>query len=86
MASISSIANVKLFSKQNQSPLGFHISICDGALSEIIAHPIDAGTHIHIENLFYNTPARLNYIKTAKTEYAHILNFLQQVALAYPHI
>jgi DNA mismatch repair protein MutL len=33
-----------------------------------------------------NTPARLNYLKTPKTEYNHILNYLYEVALAYPNI
>jgi DNA mismatch repair protein MutL len=32
----------------------------------------ETGTKIIVENLFYNTPARLNYIKTARTEYNHI--------------
>ncbi|MDR2640030.1 MAG: hypothetical protein LBC61_01495 [Candidatus Peribacteria bacterium] len=34
--------------------------------------------------MFLNTPARLNYIKTPKTEYNHILNYLYEIALAYP--
>ncbi|MDR0772526.1 MAG: hypothetical protein LBF15_06015 [Candidatus Peribacteria bacterium] len=36
--------------------------------------------------MFFNTPARLNYLKTPKTEHNHILNYLYEVALAYPNI
>jgi len=37
-------------------------------------------------DLFYNTPARLNYLKTYKTEYNHILNYLYEISLSYPNI
>lgn len=55
-------------------------------LSEIqdIAH--ERGTTIRVENLFYNTPARLNYLKTPRTEYLKIQDFLQKMALVYPEI
>jgi DNA mismatch repair protein MutL len=46
----------------------------------------DIGTKIIVENLFFNTPARLNYLKTPKTEHNHILNYLYEVSLAYPEI
>jgi DNA mismatch repair protein MutL len=36
--------------------------------------------------LFYNTPARLNYLKKPRTEYLKILDFLQQISLSYPQI
>jgi len=36
--------------------------------------------------LFYNTPARLNYLKKPRTEYNHILTFLHQIALSYSNI
>jgi len=43
-------------------------------------------TKIIVKNLFYNTPARLNYLKKPRTEYAYISDFLKQVALSYPKI
>jgi DNA mismatch repair protein MutL len=36
--------------------------------------------------LFYNTPARLNYLKKPRTEYNHILDFMQQISLSYPEV
>lgn len=47
---------------------------------------MDAGTIIEVKNLFYNTPARLNYLKTDRTEYAKTLDYVQKIALAYPKI
>jgi DNA mismatch repair protein MutL len=50
--------------------------------------PVSAniGTTISVENLFYNTPARLNYLKTEKTEYSKILDYLHAVALSHPEV
>lgn len=47
---------------------------------------METGTKIIVNNLFSNTPARLNYLKKPRTEYAHILEFLNKIALAYPEI
>ena len=44
------------------------------------------GTKIIVENLFYNTPARLNYLKTDKTEQQHVVDCVQKMALSYPNI
>jgi len=47
---------------------------------------MEIGTKIIVNHLFSNTPARLNYLKKPRTEYAHILEFLNKIALAYPDI
>lgn len=39
-----------------------------------------------MRNLFYNTPARLNYLKQDRTEYSKILSYLQNAVLSYPEI
>ncbi len=46
----------------------------------------ESGTKIIIKNLFFNTPARLNYLKKPRTEYSKIKEFLEQIALSYPKI
>gem|GEM_PF-623479 len=46
----------------------------------------NVGTTIKVEHLFYNTPARLNYLKSAKTEYSKIYEFLHAISLAYPQV
>lgn len=47
---------------------------------------LSGGTVVRVENLFYNTPARLNYLKKPRTEYNHIYEFLQKTALSHPEI
>jgi DNA mismatch repair protein MutL len=47
---------------------------------------MNTGTKVIVRNLFARTPARLNYLKTEKTEQSHITEYLQNIALLYPHI
>lgn len=44
------------------------------------------GTHIKVSDLFYNTPARLNYLKSLQAELATVTDFIQKIAIAYPMI
>src|SRR5690606_36317055 len=44
------------------------------------------GTDISVRDLFYNTPARLKYMKTVQTEFGHISDFVYRIALAHPDI
>lgn len=47
---------------------------------------VPEGTQIEVKDLFYNTPARLKFLKSTSTEYAHIFDFLQAMAFAYPAV
>jgi DNA mismatch repair protein MutL len=42
------------------------------------------GTNIRVENLFFNTPARMSYLKKDRTEYVKIFEFIQKVSFIYP--
>lgn len=52
--------------------------------TEAIAHP--EGTDIYVRQLFYNTPARLKYLKTVNTEISHVTDVVNRLALAYPGV
>ncbi|NVP17969.1 DNA mismatch repair endonuclease MutL [Candidatus Gracilibacteria bacterium] len=86
IASISSVSKMEIHSKNKKDTFGSKITIIDSIKSNIETHPIESGTKIIVRELFYNTPARLNYLKTYKTEYNHILNYLYEAALSYPKI
>ncbi|MDD3793256.1 MAG: DNA mismatch repair endonuclease MutL [Candidatus Gracilibacteria bacterium] len=86
IASISSVSKMEIQSKNSKDDFGSKITIVDSIKSNIETHPIESGTKIIVRELFYNTPARLNYLKTYKTEYNHILNYLYEAALSYPKI
>ncbi|MGF7074389.1 DNA mismatch repair endonuclease MutL [Mucilaginibacter sp. R-33] len=86
MASIAAIAQVELKTRRHEDELGSCITI-EG--SEVISQEpcaTNAGTSISIKNLFYNTPARRNFLKSNPVEMRHIIDEFQRVALAHPEI
>lgn len=86
MASISSVSNMQISSKNKNDIFWSYIEINGWDKSEIKNIAFDNWTKIIVKDLFFNTPARLNYIKKARTEYNHILNYIYEVALSYPKI
>ena len=86
LASIAAIAQVELKTKQENQDLGVLIKI-EG--SELITQEIVSttkGTSIAVKNLFYNIPARRNFLKSDTVEMRHIIDEFQRVALAHPDI
>ena len=86
MASIAAISQVELKTRRHEDELGTCIWI-EG--SEVISQePISAmpGTSISVKNLFYNTPARRNFLKANSVEMRHLNDEFQRVALAKPDI
>lgn len=86
MASIAAIAQVELKTKLHNEELGTFVQIEGSKVikQEPIASP--SGTSIAVKNLFYNTPARRNFLKSNSTEMRYIIDEFQRVALAKPHI
>ncbi len=86
IASISSVSNMQIISKSVIENFWNTIKILDLNKTEIEKIAYENWTKIIVEDLFFNTPARLNYIKKPRTEYAHILNYLYEISLSYPKI
>ncbi|SNR30334.1 DNA mismatch repair protein MutL [Lutibacter agarilyticus] len=86
LASIAAIAHVDLKTKQETDELGTFIKIEGSALisQEKVSTP--KGTSVSVKNLFYNIPARRNFLKSNSIETRHIVNEFQRVALAHPSI
>ncbi len=86
MASIAAIAQVELKTKRHEDEVGtiVHIEASSIVKQEPAATP--NGTSISVKNLFYNTPARRNFLKSNPTEMRYIIDEFQRVALAKPHI
>src|SRR5690606_29295620 len=86
MASIAAIAQVELRTRRHEDELGTCIQI-EG--SEVISQePVSCtpGTSISVKNLFYNTPARRNFLKGNPVELRHIIDEFQRAAIAHPEI
>lgn len=86
IASISSVSNMQIISKSVVENFWNTIKILDWIKTHIEKIAYESWTKIIVEDLFFNTPARLNYIKKPRTEYAHILNYLYEISLSYPKI
>lgn len=86
LSSISSVSDFSLISKQAKDSGATCISTQWGDETKISQTARDTGTTLRVENLFFNTPARLNYLKKPRTEYLKIFDFIQKIALAYPKI
>ena len=84
LPSIASVSEVDLITCA--SNVGTHIHIKGGKLET--NEPSDArkGTIISISNLFFNTPARLKYLKSEQYELANTVSFIEKLALSYPEI
>jgi DNA mismatch repair protein MutL len=86
MASIAAIAQVELKSRRHEDELGTCILIEGSEVVSQEACSAVTGTSICIKNLFYNTPARRNFLKSNPVEMRHIIDEFQRVALANPQI
>jgi DNA mismatch repair protein MutL len=86
LASIAAITHTTIKTKQEDQELGTQIKIHGG---EVISQDVIAttkGTNIEIKNLFYNIPARRNFLKSNAIETRHIIDTFQRVSLSYPNI
>lgn len=85
LASIAAVSKLTLKSSTGEEA-GTALVLEGGHLTERTKSDARKGTEITVEQLFYNTPARLKYMKTLHTELGHITDLLNRLALSYPEI
>ncbi|KQB44055.1 DNA mismatch repair protein MutL [Flavobacterium daejeonense] len=86
LASIAAIAHVEMKTKQEQDELGTQIVIEGSKFVSQESAVLPQGTSFAIKNLFFNIPARRNFLKSDTVEYRHVIDEFQRVALAHPNI
>ncbi len=86
LASISAVSQLTLVSRPIEQEAASRIRIEGSEQTSFGATGAPAGTIITVENLFYNVPARLKFLKADATESGHIYRIVSHYALAYPHI
>lgn len=86
LASIAAIAHVEMKTKQEQDELGTHIIIEGSKFVSQEPSVLPKGTSFAVKNLFFNIPARRNFLKSETVEFRHIVDEFQRVALAHPNI
>lgn len=87
LASISSVARLKLISKPSSQSQAWQIVTAGSEDSQEISpssHP--DGTTVEIRDLFFNVPARRRFLRSARTEMSHIQDFFRRLALSHPAI
>jgi len=86
LASIASVAQVTLLTRTANESAGTLLRLDGGRLVEHRGAGTPVGTVITVENLFFNTPARLKFMKAEATERRHIDSVVTRYAMAYPNV
>ena len=86
LASIAAIAHVELKTKQDDEELGTLISIEGSSITDQNTIATPKGTSMAVKNLFFNIPARRNFLKSDAVELRHIIDEFHRVVLAHPQI
>jgi len=83
LASIAAIAQVEMKTRQAHQELGHRLCIEASTVKkqELVSAP--AGTSLAVKNIFYNVPARRNFLKSSPVEMRHIIEEFQRIALAH---
>jgi DNA mismatch repair protein MutL len=86
LASIAAIAHVELLTKKEDDEIGVQLKIEGSKIISQEAIVTPKGTSLCVKNLFFNIPARRNFLKSIQVEFKHITDEFHRVALAHPNI
>jgi DNA mismatch repair protein MutL len=86
LASIAAVAQVELKTKRAEDELGTFIEIENSSVVKQEACATTVGTSISMKNLFFNVPARRNFLKSNAAEMRHIIDEFIRVAMAFPEV
>ncbi len=86
LASIAAVAQVELRTRRNDDELGTLIRIEGSEVKTQESVATLPGTNLLVKNLFFNVPARRNFLKSNSVEMRHVLDEFQRVALAHPEV
>src|SRR6188474_3637585 len=86
LASIAAVAQVELKTKRFEDETGIYIEIENSVVKKQEPVAVSEGTSIAMKNLFFNVPARRNFLKSNTAEMRHIVDEFTRVALAFPQV
>ena len=86
LASIAAVAQVEMHTRRSADELATKIKIAGGEIveQEVLVAPV--GTSMSVSNLFFNVPARRNFLKSNTVELRHIIDEFHRVAIAHPDL
>ncbi|MGB9607459.1 MAG: DNA mismatch repair endonuclease MutL [bacterium] len=83
LPSISAVSQMRLLTRSEEESLGVEIKAVEGRIVDMREIGLSRGTSVIVENLFFNTPARLKFLRSPQTEFAYILSWVQRFALSH---
>ncbi len=86
LSSIGAVSHARIVSRLRGADEGAEIEMDGGTPGPARAKGAPEGTTVEVADLFYNVPARRKFLRSATTEFAHILDLVSRVALAHPRI
>ncbi len=86
LAAISSVSRIDLLTRTAQAPLGISLHLEAGEVTESGEAGCPQGTTIIVRDLFYNTPARMKFMKRDAVEASALLSAVQRLAVAHPEV
>lgn len=86
LASIAAVAHVTMKTRQREDAAAVVVQIDGGNAPSVSHEGREPGTSIAVHNLFFNVPARRKFLKSSATEFRHIYDAVQRVALSHPEV
>jgi DNA mismatch repair protein MutL len=86
LSSIAAIAHVEMKTRLNNAEVGHLVVVEGGKIKKQEDVVCPTGTSFEVKNLFYNVPARRNFLKKDSTEFKHIQDEFERIALAHPEL
>jgi DNA mismatch repair protein MutL len=86
LASIGSVAELTISTRQAEADTGLRLAVRHGAKSRVVPVAMNRGTIVEVRDLFANVPARRKFLKTERAEAAAITDVVKRLAMANPHV
>jgi DNA mismatch repair protein MutL len=86
LASVAAVSHVELRTRTANEDVATCLKVEASEIKERSQYPMEQGTSVLVKNLFYNTPARRNFLKSRQTELKNITDVVTRMAIAYPEV
>ena len=86
LASIVEVSRTTLVTREAGAPEATRLDVEGGVVKRVRAEGRPRGTTVEVRDLFFNTPARRKFLKSERTEFAHVIRVLKRFALAHPSV
>ena len=86
LASIAAVARVTMKTRRHEDDAAIVVSVDGGGAPRVSRDAREPGTTVAVQNLFFNVPARRKFLKSQNTEFRHVYDAVQRVAISYPEL